>query len=327
VNLRRRLALGFPTNWNHRRGWSLEAVRDPGAAPYFIEWDPGNGVYGEDFAGAPRDAGGALLSGASRWYHPIRIAQFALHRYGVWQSTGSAEARTDFFSQACWLRDNQHDAPVPGIYSFDFPWEKYGAPSGWTSAMGQGEAISVLIRAEHRQPGSGFGDAAIRAAEPFRSEIAKGGVVWRSGTDVFFEEVANAHAPHILNGCIYALWGLWELHQRTGQTWAGELAQQCLRTIVGWLPRFDNGWWSLYSLMRSASGQPHLATLKYHEFHIAQLHVLSAMFSEPLFEATASRWEAYEHRPDSRRRLIRTTLQTLPERLLGRDGVPGGARA
>src|SRR5581483_8145294 len=202
MNLLRRLALGFPTDWSHRRGWSIEAVRNPGAAPYFVEWNPGSGVYGEDFIGAPRDADGALLFGAARSRHPIRIAQFGLHRYAVWQATGDPQARDDFFAQARWFRDTVHDGPVPGLYVFNFPWEKYGASSGWTSAMGQGEAISVLLLADHHDPGAGFSEAALRAAQPFRWEIAQGGVVWRSGDDVFFEEVANAHAPHILNGCI-----------------------------------------------------------------------------------------------------------------------------
>ena len=327
MSLLRRISLGFPTDWTHRRGWSLEATRKPGAAPYFIEWDPGNGVYGEDFTTAPRDAEGVLLFGAGRWYHAIRIAQFALHRYAVWQATGSAEARADFFAQARWFRDSRHDGPVEGLYVFDFPWDKYGAGSGWTSAMAQGEAISVLLRAEQNEAGSGFGDAALRAARPFRAEINDGGVVWRGGRDVFFEEVANAHAPHILNGCIFALWGVWELWKRSGEAWLGELAQQSVETIARWLPQYDTGWWSLYSLMRSASGQPHLATLKYHEFHIAQLRVLAAMFSEPLFKATAARWADYERKPASRRRLIGTTLWSLPERLLGRDRVAGGAHA
>jgi D-glucuronyl C5-epimerase C-terminus len=326
MSLLRRLALGFPRDWTHRRGWSLDAIREPGAAPYFIEWDPGSGVYGEDFTTAPRGAEGELLFGDQGSIHPIRMAQFALHRYSIWQATGDAEARADFFAQAQWFRDRGDDGPIPGLYVFDFPWDKYGAGSGWTSAMAQGEAISVLLRAEHHEPGSGFGDAARRAAQPFRAEIGEGGVVWRSGHDVFFEEVANSSAPHILNGCIFALWGVWELWQRTGEAWLGELVQQCVETLGRWLALYDTGWWSLYSLMRSASGQPHLATLKYHEFHIAQLQVLAAMFSEPMFKATAARWAEYEHRPSSRRRLIRTTLQSLPERLLGRDCVAGGAK-
>jgi hypothetical protein len=31
----------------------------------------------------PRDSDGVLLVGPSRWYHPILISQFALHRFCV----------------------------------------------------------------------------------------------------------------------------------------------------------------------------------------------------------------------------------------------------
>lgn len=321
----RRVALGFPLAWSHRRRYSFLSLKRPGQGPYFIEWDPGNGVYGEDWVDAPRDEAGVLLSSPSRSYHPIRIAQFALHRFGVWHHTADPSARRDMLEQAAWLRDRQQDGECAGLYLFDFPWTKYGAGAGWSSAMAQGEAISVLLRAHRLEPQGGFGDAAVRAAQPFRFEIARGGVVWRDGADVFFEEIANEHAPHVLNGCIYALWGVWELWKTTGDAWLERLIEESTETLLRWLPRFDTGWWTLYSLLLSAANRPHLATLKYHEFHIAQAHVLAKMFDRPTFEEAAQRWSVYVDRRDSRARLIGATLKSLPERLRGHDTVLGGA--
>ncbi len=323
----RKAALGFPlTSWSHRRRWSADSVAHPGAGAYFVEWDPSGGVYGEDWDGAPRDRDGVLLTGPQRRYHPIRIAQFALHRFAVGRATADRVALEDFLSQAAWLRDNQtRDAGVRGLYRFSFPWSKYGAGAGWASAMAQGEAISVLLRADYLQPEGEFADAAMCAAQPFRASIADGGVVWREGEDVFLEEIANEHAPHVLNGCIFALWGVWELWKRSGEPWLGELAQDCAGTLRRWLPRFDTGWWTLYSLLRSAALRPHLATLKYHQFHIGQMRVLARMFDEPLFEDAADRWTAYANARESRARLVRDTLRGLPERFLRRDTVLGGA--
>ncbi len=321
----RRLALGFPVSWSHQRAWSLESVCDPGAGRYFVEWDPGTGTYGEDFDCGPRDVKGVLLSGPHEDYHPIRIAQFALHRFGVWRSTNDVVAREDFLAQAAWLRDSQQEDSMPGLYRFAFPWSKYGAPPGWSSAMAQGEAISVLLRADSIEPGHGFDAGAVRATLPFRNDIASGGVVWESGDDVFFEEIANEHAPHVLNGCIFALFGVWEIWMLSGEPWLQRLAQRCVATLRRWLPRFDTGWWSLYSLLRSATDQPHLATLKYHQFHIAQLRVLARMFDEPFFDETASKWAGYAQTSECRARLLRATICSLPERFLGRDTVVGGA--
>ena len=325
MSVLRRVALGFPLTWSHRRAFDLGSISDPGASPYFIEWDPGNGVYGESWTNAKRDSSGVLLSGPERHYHVIRIAQFALHRFGAWRRSGDLDARDDFLAQAAWLRDGQQNDGITGTYRFAFPWHKYGAGVGWSSAMAQGEAISVLLRAHAERPGDGFDDAALRAAEPFRVDIDRGGVVWKDGKDVFFEEIANPHAPHVLNGCIYALWGIWELWKVTGETWLGELSEQCVQTLRRWLPRFDTGWWTLYSLLRSSTRRPHFATLKYHGFHIAQMHVLFAMFDERLFGDAALRWTAYTELRASRRRLLGETLGSLPERFLKLDTISGGA--
>lgn len=321
----RRIALGFPLTWSHRRAYSLAAIARPGDAPYFISWEPHSGIYGEDFTCAPRDRAGVLLGGGSRRYHAIRIAQFALHRYDVWHATNDSSAREDFFAQATYLRDAQEDGSVTGLYRFGFPWTKYGAPAGWSSAMAQGEAISVLLRAEAARPGRGYGDAALRAATPFAYDVRHGGVVTRDGREVFFEEIAVEPAAHVLNGCIFALFGLWELAQRTGIVWIRELVGDVFATLRNRLPRYDTGWWSLYSLMRSASGHPHVATLKYHAFHVAQLHVLAAMSNDAFFDETADRWEKYIERADCRSRVLADAARSIPERMLRQDTVAGGA--
>lgn len=325
MSVLRRLSLGFPLNWSHQRVWSFDSVCNPGEGSYFVDWDPGSGTYGEDFDGAARDARGVLLFGPHGDYHPIRIAQFALHRFGVWRYSNERVARADFMAQATWLRDRQQRDGAPGLYRFEFPWTKYGAPPGWSSAMAQGEAISVLLRADAIDPRGGFGDAALRASLPFRADIEHGGVVWHSADELFLEEIANEHAPHVLNGCIFALWGVWELWMRTGEPWLQPLIERCVATLRSWVPRFDTGWWTLYSLLMSAGDQPHLATLKYHRFHIAQMRVLARMFDEPLFDETASRWTSYVESPECRARLLRGTICSLPERLLKRDTVLGGA--
>jgi hypothetical protein len=319
----RRFAIGFPLSWSHRRSYDLSALERPGRAPYFIGWDPGNGTYGEQWTDAPRDREGVLLTPPCARYHPIRIAQFALFCYGRWHAVQDRAAREAFLAQARWLRDAA--VPETGLYRFQFPWLKYGASAGWTSAMAQGEAISVLLRAAELEPKEDFELAAIRAALPFRAPIATGGVVWRDGSDVFFEEIANEHAAHVLNGCIYALWGLWELHARTGDASLQPLVSACAATLKRWIPRFDLGWWTCYSLLRSAAGRPHVATLKYHQFHIAQMHVLAAMFREREFARAADRWTDYVSRVGCRTRVVAATMASLPERALRLDGVGVGS--
>lgn len=313
-NRRRQLALGFPLDWSHRRRW-----RAPSSVPfrgaYYIDWLADSGTYGEDWDGRPRDDNGVLLTHGVPTYHPIGIAQFALHCYGRWIELGDRVARESFLAQARWLQSAQRRIGlVYGCYPFPFPWPKYRAASGWLSAMAQGEAISVLLRAHGLCPGAGFDVAARAAARPFDSAIERGGVVFKDGQDVFLEECAVLPAPHILNGCIFALWGIWELEQFDPQSRRRELIDAVLKTLLRWIEAFDTHWWSRYSLQRSTSGKDHLATLKYHAFHIAQFRVLAEMTGDARFARIAERWEAYISHIGSRARVLIGTALSLPER-------------
>ena len=304
----------------------LARIGEPGAGPYFIDWDPAQGTHDGIQVKARLDPQGVLIHrGVSDVYHPIWIAQFALRRLGRWCSAGDRDARENFLDQAAWLRDHQQRRGIVGLYRFEIPWNKYGAREGWWSATAQGLAISVLLRAERLEPGCGYGDAAVRAALPFRYDIAHGGVVWRGGDDLFFEEVANKHAVHVLGGCICALWGLWELQGRGGDAWHAALVQECVGTLRRWLPSFDTGWWTLASRLRSANGNPDLATPRCHERHVAQMLVLAKMFDDTVFATAAERWASYGATRECRRRFVASTLRALPERVLGRDTIAGGA--
>jgi len=314
-NRLRQLALGFPLDWSHRRGWRAPSTPASFRGAYYVTWFAGSGTYGEDWESKPRDGDGVLLTNGMPTYHPIGIAQFALHCYGRWIEQGDAVARESFLAQARWLQRSQRRIGlVDGCYPFPFPWPKYGAPSGWLSAMAQGEAISVLLRAHGLKPGAGFDAAARTAARPFDSAIERGGVVFKDGQDVFLEECAVLPAPHILNGCIFALWGVWELEQFDPQPRRRELIDAVLGTLLRWIGAFDTQWWSRYSLQRSAGGRGHLATLKYHAFHIAQLRVLAEMTGDARFARIAERWEAYVSQFASRARVLFETALSLPER-------------
>jgi hypothetical protein len=291
-----------------RRTFSLSATASAGRIPYFIRSDPGRGVYGEGWDENPCDENGLILSGDEQTYDAIRIAQFALHLHERWYIEHNDAARERFLQHAVWLRDHQESQPIPGIYRFGVPWPKYAARAGWVSAVGQGQAISALLRADHIAPARGFVEAARRAAQPFRYDIPAGGVVWRNGTNVFFEEVANATAAHVLNGCVFALWGLWELWVTSPEAWQGEIIERCVETIRRWLPLFDTGWWTLHSLMRTLTGRTQLAMLKHHALHTAQMRILGAMFDEAEFTKAAERWTSYIDERSSRGRLLVETL-------------------
>jgi hypothetical protein len=288
-----RASVAFPLNWSHRREYRpYESLRGQ-LGPYYIEWDPGHGKFGEGWDNSRFDAHGVLLTGRQRMYHPIRIAQYGLQQHSLWYKNGDLRSRAAFLAQSRWLLENQQRRRcIEGCYPFPFAWERYGAPAGFLSAMAQGEAVSLLLRAAQATGSETYIAAAIRAAEPFRHLIRDGGVTYTSRQDdVIFEEAASELASHILNGWIFASWGLFELQQYA--RWAGDLFDESAATLLRHLPLYDSGVWSYYCLLVDNSGFRRLATIKYHAFHIAQLHVMSSMTGNPEFTRTAERWLSY----------------------------------
>ncbi len=322
-NYLRSLALAFPLDWKVQRPYRLPAGE---LGPYYVEWQPGTEAYGEDWAVAPRDADGVILTRRGL-YHPVRIAQFGLHSHARFVDTGDAAARAGFMAQARWLAANQRSrAGVAGCYVYDFPNPHYGVGAGWISAMAQGEAISLLLRAAVLERSETMLDAAVRASQPFRCTIEKGGVVFRSSYgDAFLEEIAAAPASHILNGHIFALWGLLELQSAQSQAWLRELVAQATLTLRRRLQLYDAGYWSYYSLLGTRAGFRNAAVLKYHAFHIAQLRVTAALVGDPYFAGVADRWQRYADSPPCRIRVMANTIAGLAPRLIGSDRVGRGA--
>jgi hypothetical protein len=324
-----RAARAFPLDWSVRRPYR---VYDPSAGElgtYYIRWSGGYDALGEEWDDAPFDEHGTLLSLPQRFYHATRIAQYALEQHARWKEGGGGWRLQAFTAQARWLRDNQVTRNgVAGCYPFPFAWPIYGAAAGFVSAMTQGEAISVLLRAHESFGGSGYLEAALQAAMPFQHDVGDGGVVWRQGEDVYLEEAACAPPSHILNGWIYGLWGLFDLTRYCDDAWVGELYEQSLATLRRRLPLYDSGHWSYYNLLATPGGFRKLATLKYHAFHIAQLHVLASMTGDAAFEAIALRWESCTKSLPNQARVWMNAMASLPRVFLSHaDSVPGGARS
>jgi len=93
----------------------------------------------------------------------------------------------------------------------------------------------------------------------------------------------------VLNGFIYALWGLRDLAQQ-GNADAARLWESGSRTLIAWLPRYDLGYWSLYHVPEVPRNP---ATVAYHRLHINQLDVMYELTSLLIFKEYADRWRGY----------------------------------
>jgi hypothetical protein len=225
-------------------------------------------------------------------------------------------ARSGFLAQ---VTDLERAQRLDGSFPYARASADYAAPAGWISAMAQGEAASLFLRAYALTGRSSYADAARNAIAPLRRDLRDGGASYLRSGDVFFEEVAVEPACHILNGHLYAAFGLWEvLRHGFGDPELEELQRAAIATIERYLPLYDVDGWSCYDLTTMIDGRRHWAPLWYHHFHIAQLRVYAAMTQREVFAKYAERWNAALSDPRTRKAVWTYGTRSLAQAVLRR---------
>jgi len=234
-----------------------------------------------------------------RQYNPIAVSQYALGNYNLAQRTGEPCYRDRFLANAEWLLRHL-DVTEHGTYlwphHFDF---EYFRPliAPWYSGLAQGQGLSVLLRAYAVTGSEEYLDTARHVFRSLTVGIRDGGV---QHTDedghIWIEEYLVDPPTHILNGFIWALWGVHDYALLTGEPEARTLFDGYTETIVSNLPRYDMGFWSLYELTPQRIKS--IASPFYHQLHLVQLEVMYRLTGRETFADYGRRWRSYaQHAP------------------------------
>lgn len=314
MNMRAELSRTFPLRWSMQRRFRVP-TREVGE-PYYIQWSGAPPPIGEGWDDAAFDGEGLICKGT--FPNPVSISQYALSQYDS-ASSGYACAKKRFLRHARWLRDHQRN---DGGYPYPIPLPAYGVEPGWLSAMAQGEAASVLLRAYALESDPSYLEAGLNSLEPLARDVCEGGALFVRGSRVVFEEVASPQPSHILNGHLYASFALWEyVEHRFVRKELAQLHNDAVNSLARHVHEYDANGWSYYDLTADERGVRHEAPLWYHQFHIAQLHVYAAMTGNELFESFSRRWQASLDSPLARARVwnygFYRTASALNRRVLG----------
>lgn len=255
-------------------------------------------------------------------YNPIAVAQWGLGNYNLYcrPQSGELEAQREkrkrkFLAASIWLCEHLEQTPQKSwVWNHHFDWEyRSHLRAPWFSALAQGQGISLLVRA-HRETGeAAYLEAARRAFASFTRSVDEGGVTFTDACgNIWFEEYLVRPPTHILNGFIWAAWGVYDYFLATGSSVARDLFAAAIHTMRANLHRYDLGFWSLYEQTRhEQTGGRHSCTLLpmvaspfYHRLHIVQLRVMHAMTRDEIFSRYAGKWEAYAHSRAKRTRAV-----------------------
>jgi heparosan-N-sulfate-glucuronate 5-epimerase len=160
------------------------------------------------------------------------------------------------------------------------------------SAMAQGQAASVLVRLQLETGDDRFGDAALRVLEPLYVDTPAGGTrAWLDGGP-WLEEYPTDPPSYVLNGGIFAIWGLYDAALGLGDARARAEFDACAGTLARNVHRWDTGRWSRYDLF------PHpflvnVASLAYHALHTNQLRAMQRIAPREEVAPVLRRFEDY----------------------------------
>jgi hypothetical protein len=211
--------------------------------------------------------------------------------------TGQKRYMNNLILAADWLIDNLVDnsfgIPV-WMHHFNFEYQK-GLTAPWYSGLAQGQGLSLLLRAYHTTQNEEYLRTAESAFLSFQTPVQEGGVIIRDKDEYLWIEEYIVNPPsHVLNGFIWALWGVYDYYLVTGSDRAKNIFEDAVETLHANLERYDIGYWSLYDL--SSLKLKMIASPFYHQLHIVQLTIMHELTGKEVFRKYKDRWESYQKR-------------------------------
>jgi hypothetical protein len=182
-------------------------------------------------------------------YHPTLIVQYALAHWNQYCVTKDEHHLNVFLAQLRWLVEHEIHIGTWGGWPIPFPHLDAQTNSSWLSALTQGCALSLLVRAYQFNHEENLLETLHRAARTFEQDILDGGICTPIGDDgIFFEESAVYPAAHKLSGFIFALLGLYDYVSLTDDPKSKELIQNGLSTMHLLLDEFDVGYCLMWAI-------------------------------------------------------------------------------
>jgi heparosan-N-sulfate-glucuronate 5-epimerase len=245
-------------------------------------------------------------------YNPIAIAQWGLANDNRFCQTSDDDRWQKTLKAADWLAANlEQNSHGLWVWNHHFDWDyRDTLKAPWYSGLAQGQGVSLLLRAHAHAhtDDEKYQRAADKAFVALTRPIAEGGVLFEDEEkNLWIEEYIVDPPTHILNGFIWALWGVLDFWLARADTSAKEIFDRGAETLIHNLDRFDTGYWSLYEQSERGQSRPGLKMLAssfYHQLHIVQLRVMSKLTGDARFAVIAERWESYARRRSNRTRAL-----------------------
>lgn len=210
---------------------------------------------------------------------PVEIIQYGLGAYDMYLLTGEMAYHAKFIQSVEWAMAHQASNGSWNNFFFIYPEHPYGA-------MVQGEGASLLLRAFTDTNEQRYLDAAKQALDFMLKPVEEGGTTDYSDNGPVLLEYT--HLPAVLNGWIFAWWGLYDYVMMTHDQSYSTIMEESCHALMAKLPSFTNCFWSKYDL------GGHIASSHYQTIHVAQMRVMYQLTNQRIFAEYAEKWSRYQ---------------------------------
>ncbi|MBE0447867.1 MAG: S-layer homology domain-containing protein [Actinobacteria bacterium] len=193
------------------------------------------------------------------------------------------------------LLDNAVVKQYPGVgkyyiweYYFDLEFADLKFPAPWASGMAQGLILDVFGKSYKITGDRKYLLAGDMVLNSFRVPWNENGVTDSDEHGNWYLEVAATDRLKILNGFLFALDGIHNYHEQTGNTKARRLFYAGINEVKAHLQEYDLGYWSNYSLIKG-----NRANYAYHKIHVDLLNKLYRITRVPELKIYAEKFDFY----------------------------------
>lgn len=228
------------------------------------------------------------------FHHPIVICQYALGVFEhLYQKNYQDDSlRSSFISLADWLKNNFVEINCGKVWYIYYDIPLYRIKKPWYSALAQGEAVSVLVRAYYLTNDRSYLELAEDAIKPFFVEVKDGGLLnYFNSIPIYEEYPSPIKTVGVLNGFMFSLLGLYDLILTTQSKNATKLFTTGIESLKKLLPFYDTGYWARYFIFDYPKN--YLASYTYINLMSEQLKALYYLTNEEIFLFYSTKWKEY----------------------------------
>jgi len=235
-------------------------------------------------------------------YNPVGIVNHGLFLYNclienIDRLALGFDARVAFEKQIRWFIKNRTDKKNMSFWYHNYPLADHGCKPPWKSALTQGLALSLLLRAYHLTKTEEISWLAERVANSMKTPTSEEGFLYVDDNGNYWYQEYMGNYGYVLNGFIFAMWSVYDYYLYSGDEEYKMIFDKCVDTLRKNLKRYD--WrmgiakWTVYDLK-----DKNPVELGYQKLHVSLLKDLYAIAGEKFLLEYANLWESYIKQPN-----------------------------